>query len=285
MKLKNRSLNLFENRSVVIATKHGKEQVISPLLSREMGLVPRLATDFDSDKFGTFTGEIERELDPLQTAIEKCKSAMNQSGCDLGVASEGSFGNHPSIWFAKANDELVVLVDEKNDIILHGRNLTTNTNFDGKAVSSGVDAEEFAMSVGFPSHRLIARVCKDGEVIAKGISSSKMLNSIVQEHCKGQGVYLETDMRAMNNPTRMKSIQAATENLIANILSICPCCGWPGFIVTQSNRGLPCELCSYPTRSILNHVKECSRCSHSEVLKFPNGKNKEDPMYCDSCNP
>jgi hypothetical protein len=33
--------------------------------------------------------------------------------CDLGVASEGSFGSHPSIFIASADDEFLIFIDTK----------------------------------------------------------------------------------------------------------------------------------------------------------------------------
>ena len=42
--------------------------------------------------------------------------------------------------------------------------------------------------------------------------------------------FIETDMRAFKNPTRMEAIEKATENLIENIQSECPKCQSPGFI-------------------------------------------------------
>tara|TARA_Y100001933_G_scaffold213931_1_gene219771 strand:+ start:29826 stop:29957 length:132 start_codon:yes stop_codon:yes gene_type:complete len=40
---------------------HGKERVIGPILSRSLGLVGSPAAGIDTDKFGTFSREIERQ--------------------------------------------------------------------------------------------------------------------------------------------------------------------------------------------------------------------------------
>jgi hypothetical protein len=45
-----------------------------------------------------------KENRPIATARQKCLLAK-LSNCDLGVASEGSFGSHPSIFIASADDE------------------------------------------------------------------------------------------------------------------------------------------------------------------------------------
>jgi hypothetical protein len=40
---------------------------------------------------GTFSGEIERELTPLETLQKKIRMGMEELGLPLGIASEGSF--------------------------------------------------------------------------------------------------------------------------------------------------------------------------------------------------
>jgi len=55
---------VFENRKLIIATKHDKERVIAPLVNKYLGINKTFTTDFDTDSLGTFTGEIERKEDP-----------------------------------------------------------------------------------------------------------------------------------------------------------------------------------------------------------------------------
>ena len=89
---------MFEGRPLIIATKHEKEKVIAPILEKELGVKCFLALDLDTDKLGTFSGEVERHDDPITTARKKCLLAMELTNCDLAVASEGSFGPHPTIF-------------------------------------------------------------------------------------------------------------------------------------------------------------------------------------------
>ena len=42
----------------VLATMHGKEAAIAPVLLERLGLAVSTAPDLDSDALGTFTGEI-----------------------------------------------------------------------------------------------------------------------------------------------------------------------------------------------------------------------------------
>ncbi|MFX5009088.1 DUF6671 family protein, partial [Acinetobacter baumannii] len=83
------------------------------LLEEALGVTCIIPAEFNSDIFGTFSGEIERELNPLETARKKCYAAMELTGCYLAIASEGSFGAHPIIGFVPADEELLVLIDRK----------------------------------------------------------------------------------------------------------------------------------------------------------------------------
>ncbi|MEO8416380.1 MAG: DUF6671 family protein [Ginsengibacter sp.] len=89
---------MFENRILVIATKHKKEKIIAPLFEAAFGIKCFAPENFDTGSLGTFTGEIERKEDPITTMRNKCLQAMQISNFDLGVASEGSFGPHPTVF-------------------------------------------------------------------------------------------------------------------------------------------------------------------------------------------
>ena len=97
--------------------------------------------------------------------------------------------------------------------------------------------------------------------------------------------HVETDMRAMYNPTRMKIIKEVSLKLMNKINSFCPSCNNPGFGVVKAKAGLLCSSCSMPTRSVSAHVYNCQKCNYETEKMYPNGKSIEDPMYCDFCNP
>ncbi len=212
---------------------------------------------------------------------------MELSGTDLAVASEGSFGAHPFIPFAIAGDEMILLIDKKNSIEITARELTTATNFSGAAVENETALRSFAEQALFPSHRLIL---SEGQTkkqhITKGIVSwNELTERFHFMMSKQMKIYVETDMRAMFNPTRMKTIGKACEKLIEKIKSTCPICHCPGFSVSSVQGGLPCSLCGRETRSTLLHLYHCQRCQHQEIKRYPHQKSEEDPMYCDYCNP
>lgn len=278
---------IFKGRRLIIGTKHKKEIVIAPLLEKGIGVKCFIDPEFDTDLLGTFSGEIERKEDALTTLRSKCLLAMERNNCDLGVASEGSFGNHPNLFFAPANDELLILIDKKNDLEIISREFTTETNLDACAVTNAKELFDFAEKVEFPSHGLILKKSKDDlSYMRKGITDQSEL-LIFFNFCINEfgTAYVETDMRALYNPTRMKVIEKATKNLLAKLNSFCPVCFVPGYAVVRATPGLPCGSCSLPTASTLFHTYQCVKCHHQENLKFPHDKEIENPMFCDACNP
>lgn len=280
-------MELFQNRKLVIATKHEKEKVIQPILENTLGVHCFVPSNFDTDQWGTFSGEIERKEDVLNTLRKKCLYAMKENNCDLAIASEGSFGAHPSIFFAHANDEVIMLIDIKNDLEIIAREISTETNFNGTYISNTIELRTFATKANFPSHGLILKSSENNfEQAMKGIQDEKMLLEGFHDlyHKYGK-VYVETDMRALYNPTRMKVIEAATIKLVNATLSQCPNCNTPGFAVTKAKDGLPCEWCNSPTRSTLSFLSTCKKCNFASEEKYPHQKTTEDPMYCDFCNP
>jgi hypothetical protein len=278
---------MFQGRKLIIATKHSKEKVIAPLLEKALGVTCSVHENCDTDIFGTFTGEIERKLDPISTARQKCLMAMDLAGCDLGVASEGSFGPHPSLFFVSADDEFLIFIDRQNDLEIIARELSTDTNFNGTAIKSEEELWEFAETAKFPSHGLILRKAKeDNKDIVKGINEVGRLKQAFNIlKAKYKSVYVETDMRAMYNPTRMKVIETATFKLIDQINSLCPQCNMPGFQIVGAEKGLKCSLCGSATQSVRSYIYGCRHCQYRKEEAYPHKKSFEDPMYCDFCNP
>ncbi len=280
------SKNLLSKRHIVIATMHSKERVIAPLMRDAFQLscsVPELNTDV----FGTFSGEVKRLNTAIEAARKKCAAALEISRADLAIASEGSFGPHPHIPFAQANEEIVLLHDLKYGLEVVGRHLTHETNLNGRFISSLEAAMQFAEEIGFPSHGLIIRE-QDAQssIIAKGIVDIASFCAILTQRFRNQDeVWIETDMRAHFNPTRMRAIEKATSKLIDRLKSNCPQCHMPGYWITNYRKGLPCSLCHFPTQSVLADVYTCTSCGYSEEKMFPRNKQLEDPMYCDICNP
>lgn len=278
---------MFKDRKLLIATKHKKEQVIAKPIEAALEVKCIVMEDYDTDELGTFTGEKERKMPPLETVRKKCLDAMDKYGFDLAIANEGSFGPHPALYFIPANEELMVLIDKKLKLEILVKNISTQTNFGGKMIHDYFELEQFAVKTQFPSHALILRKNNNSnDDIIKGISNWEALQFAYNNLSLKYGdVYAETDMRAMYNPTRMKVIEETTFKLIEAIQHQCPQCGTPGFMPYKFIPGLPCILCGLPTKSIKTEISKCKKCNYEMGNDYPKQKEFEDPQFCDYCNP
>ncbi len=282
------SKDYFKGRVLVLATKHEKEKVMAQILEKELGVKVVVPADFNTDKFGTFTREIKRTGDQLEAARHKVLAGMKHTGIDLGISNEGSFGSHPEIPWAPSNFELVLLVDKANGIEIRGHCRSTETNASGVYVSSIIEAKEVADTWGFPEHGLVVRNSENGSIIYKGITTYEELEKRVHQllgRFFAKKVFLETDLRAHMNPTRMKNIRSATKDLVKNAKSICPKCNCPGFVIIDVKRGLPCGGCGTATDRVSMCVYGCQKCKYEKEQPLPNATETADPGMCGYCNP
>lgn len=278
---------LFLGETLIIATQHQKERAIAPVFEQTLGMKCIVPSTFDTDQFGTFSGEKERLGTPLDAARQKCRAAFNQINGEYCVANEGSFGPHPELFFIPSDEEWLLFTNRAATFEIYVRLLRTMTNFAGESVESEVQLLDFARRVGFPEHGLILR---DGpqETIPmfKGIiHEAELIQKFRTLQQKASSIWVETDMRACFNPTRMAVIEEAAKKLAEKIATPCPACNAPGFGIDRVLPGLPCALCKAPTKSPFSEIHLCQQCGTTRELPFPLGKQYEDPAYCDFCNP
>lgn len=275
---------MFRNRPMVVATMHRKEQAISPVFQDELKVRPFVPIGFQTDFLGTFTGEVTRLQSAKETVKDKCLAAMQFSNCEMGVATEASFGPHPEVFFTAAHEEWMVFIDVKHRLEIFDRIFTTNTNYAQEEIKDWISLETFAKKIGFPNHGLILSN-PEKTIFYKDITSWKQLQISYEDLRKSVFlVCVETDMRAYRNPTRMSVIQQLAEKLVHKINCKCPQCYTPGFGVTSTIFGLPCGWCGSPTNSIASYVKECANCGFKETEERKD-KVVENPEFCEQCNP
>lgn len=278
----------FCDRIAVIATMHRKELAIAPILESSLGVRVLVAQDFNTDLFGTFTRDIERPANQVETAKLKAEKALELIDADLAIASEGSFFPHPMLGIPY-NREIVLLLDQKHNFTVYGEFLSADTNFRHQQISSYEQAYNFAIKIGFPDHAIVLMLNANTsakQAIHKGINSEDSLKESVHELFKQSSqIHIETDMRSLYNPTRMGNIAKATEDLVRKLQQLCPNCNFVNFDVVERLKGLRCELCGLPTQVTRAHVYSCDRCQFQQEVLFPNGIQIADPMYCSYCNP
>ena len=271
---------------LAVATMHGKEKVIAPAFANLLKTVEYSAIAINTDVLGTFAGEVPRTLSPIDAAKQKCLMAVEKTGCPLVVANEGSFGPHPALYLVPAAHEVMVFYDAHNQLFVTESDLSLKTNFDGTEVKSWDELHQFAQKSGFPDHRLILRKSKNQlEGLTKAIGNWHELDSVFYGlmSCYGQ-VFVETDMRAHYNPTRMHHIAQLASKLAKRVATNCAKCGTPGFGLTKYIEGLPCAVCLMPTRSPKAEVHTCAQCNYTLVIDLID-RNFEKPDFCDQCNP
>lgn len=283
-------LERFAGRMLGVATIHGKERVIGPALMVALPLAGWEAiAGVDTDRFGAFSGEVQRTLSPLEAAIAKARHGAEVSGADLVIASEGSFGPYPPAPFLSCNEEFLVLLDLRDGQVFSHRKVFLGPVFGGERCTNRAEVLAFAERMRFPSHQLVVRCdeqWRPGDQVIKGIADAARLRETTEALIAGHGsCWVETDLRAMANPTRMQAIADTAAELAAELARTCPTCGTCWFHVTNTQAGLPCGLCGWPTASIHWYTRSCRACSCSVQERRPDSKVEEDPRYCDNCNP
>jgi uncharacterized protein with PIN domain len=279
--------HIYTNKNILLVTQHRKEKVIGPLFENEFGAKITVTQTIDTDQFGTFTKIKKRKKSQRITAKNKAKLGIRKYNYDIALASEGSFFKHPLTGIAW-NLELVCLIDRKRKIEIYGIYESADTNADSAYIFDKYDLEQFVKKTGFPSHHIIMRPdhakCKKN---VQYINREELLLPSFEyclNHSRKKRVFIETDMRAHANPTRMINIQKATEKLLEKVLSQCPKCNTIGYSIVRKNKGLPCEQCGQPSELIIKYTYQCHSCGHIEEKLYPEGRFAP-MMYCYQCNP
>jgi hypothetical protein len=278
---------VYKDKQVILATKHQKEDVIRPHFERELGCGIQVPTQYDTDQFGTFTGEIPRKLSAYETLIKKATDAAQQFGYRYAIASEGSFGPHPQFYFCPGDTELMAFVDIDNDLIIAELELSTETNYGHIDISVQDDYEDFLTKAKFPSHGLIVHTLDSEKTyLEKGIRGNKQLKTAIQKAFQhSTTVRLVTDMRAMMNPLRMHVIKLLAIKLVKRIQQHFPDCHTPGFGKSSTEGSLACGSCGTPTELYQRKVLSCLKCEYKVYQARDDGLEFADQQRCPYCNP
>jgi hypothetical protein len=284
-------MTAYRNVIGVLTTMHAKERAIEPTLRVALGLDLHVAREVNTDTFGTFSREVARagsQLDAVRAKIDAGFEAVPRAR--VGVASEGSFGPHPYVPFAAVGRELVLMVDRDSGLELAGYDVSLETNFGHVVAASVEEAIEFGNRIGFPTHGLIVVGCEVGQPAPHLFLNKEAVNKIELEGTVREAIamcgaaFVETDMRAHRNPTRMAAIERATLDLVRRYNSRCPVCDHPGFDITERRSGLPCAWCGTPTFGIKTEVLGCQSCGYC-LERQATLSPAADPGQCEVCNP
>lgn len=296
---------IYQNREVILTTKHGKEKALCLPLRAGLGLNTLPTKEIDTDKLGTFTGEIPRSSNMKETAIKKARLGMKSLNYRLGIATEASFGPHPMAFFLSGSEEVIAFVDEEISLEVTERVFTTETNFGHITAQSIEELDEFLEKVKFPSHGLIVRpnilskslLYKTTRMLTgkqqdcrifKGVTSfAKLKESILESRKVSEDgkALIETDMRAHMNPTRLRVIRKLAIQLARRLRQTCPSCECPGWGFSDIIKGLPCSRCKIPTNLAKLEVYSCQKCDYKDSLPRRDRLESAPPGKCNFCNP
>lgn len=281
----------YAGQLAALATMHGKEQAIGPALEETLGLRLAVPGALDTDTLGTFTGEIDRPGNMLETARRKAQLGLKGSGLQLALASEGSYGPHPVIPFLPVGHELLLFIDAGRQLEIHEQMVARSTNFRHTEARAADELEGFLDKAGFPAHGLIVRPnsgARQNQVLFKGIVDADELARAMVESVAASDdgrARIETDMRAHMNPTRMQAIAELALRLGRRLATACGRCEMPGFGLQDVRKGLPCSLCGTPTELVVSEIMACAACDHREEQPRSDGLTAADPGQCPLCNP
>lgn len=273
--------------TVYFGSQHGKAEALAPYFA-EIGMKCE-AVPIDTDQFGTFSGEVEREgsvKDTLRKKVEAVSSMLPDARFIL--ASEGSFGPHPVVGFVRCDHEVLLFSDRQTGLELFVDELSTETNHDEIEFAPRDDLSAFLERINFPTHAVIVQSKGERPTIFKGLNTWARLGQAIIDSFQMSSVpqvFLSTDMRASFNPTRMNVIKKAGEKLVSRLVTPCPSCSAIGFGISRSVRGLPCEDCGYPTQAIKQHVYTCVACDFEDVRNRHDNLKYASASECDRCNP
>jgi hypothetical protein len=279
----------YAGKSIILTTMHAKSIAVEHSFLNFLG-AEVVECKMDTDKLGTFSGEIQRNGTALDCARIKCELGMNLTDAQYGLSSEGSFGPHPYIPFLSCDYEILYFIDRERDFHFHVSIFSEKTNYNMQSVDSIEELLKFAEKVFFSSHALILRPDhkENKNYIVKGINTIDILHQAFADTMKYSTtgkVWVETDMRAHMNPSRMNVIQELAGNLAKRLLIACATCQTPGWGSIGVKKGLECNWCGDETELIKSEIYGCVKCDYKEYLPPSHGLVKADPQHCSYCNP
>ncbi|WP_371187800.1 DUF6671 family protein [Thalassotalea maritima] len=262
---------------LAILTKHGKGELVAPILA-SVGYRVVTESGFDTDSLGTFSGEVERTLSPLDCAKQKARLACELSGVAIGLGSEGSFGKGPFPGMNNWNSELLVLHDATTgiDIVANAEGPV----FLPKYVGSDLQALEQTFKQGDKQQ---AWILSFADTIIKGLTSWQQIIAHLPDDYSSTVMTLQPDLRAMHCPQRQQYIMQAAEQLAERLQANCPQCDKANFWYHQYVKGLECSACGNATELNKAHIRKCQHCDYQQTETTTT--ELADPYYCQQCNP
>lgn len=262
----------YEGACFVLSTKHAKSGALSAPFWQTLR-ASMIECPVDTDALGSFPSQGSRAGNAIECARRKCQLSLRRLGEKVryALASEGSFGPHPFLPGRASDFEVLYFIDREHGFELPLSCLSVKTNFAMRAVGSMEELREFAVKALFPAHGLMLRPNRgdDRELVFKGVDAEEALEAAFREcvkHSADQKAWVETDMRAMFNPTRMEVIAELGGRLAERLAALCPKCRTPGWGRVRLPPVMECGDCAGGAVAEDSEIHGCVKCGHEERL-------------------
>jgi len=281
------SAHPYVHKRIALTTKHDKLRFIKPAFDEYVGC-ELFEVNLDTDQLETFSGGIERIAPPLETAIQKARLGMKETGLLLGIASEGSVGPDSVVPFIHSNIERLILVDDEKGIVITETHRSFDITVATITAAPDQDLTSFLEKADFPNHALIVRPnTQIKSNCIKGITNYEQLMGAIDisSQLSPNGfVVIESDLRAMHSPSRQRNIEEVAKLLAMRVNLLCPNCQIPGWGRVGYEKGLNCSECELENPDAIRQEKlGCVKCDHVELGKVI--ASVLDPAQCNFCNP
>lgn len=273
----------YSGARVAFATMHGKEHLAREPFRNILQAAVTAVPDLDTDQFGTFAGEIQRTLSPVEAARTKVRLGMRRAGSPFGLASEGTFSS--GFGLQTEHHEVLLFADDTRGFELLEATVTSSPLVPARRVTSVDAGVRFAEAAGFPRQGIVLTGGAAGTHVFKNFAKFSALTEQL-DGMFGPGdesVTIAPDYRAHRCPSRREVITALARRMALRLDTACPSCDAPGFGRVDVERGLPCADCDSATRMIAADVFRCVRCPATE--RRPRNIRAAAAEWCDHCNP
>ena len=281
------SAHPYAGSRIGLATIHAKERAAAPAFRRVLGAAVEVAPDLDTDKLGTFSGEVPRPDALVETCAIKAEMVFRTMDVDCALASEGSYGPIERVPLVSSGVEIMAFVDRRRGLRLVETLATHRTNWRLQRFPAGdPTVPDILKRMGLPRAGVFVICSSDMDHPIKGLETeAEVLAAMDREARRSEDglAVLLADMRAHRNPTRMQVLRALSWKLAKRLERLCPKCGVPGFGHIESRRGLPCETCGDPTHWIDFEIDGCSVCGHAEARPRKDGRRTAPKLSCKAC--
>ena len=151
----------YTGARVGLATIHAKEQAAAPAFRRVLGAEVLVAPDLDTDKLGTFSGEVPRPDALVETCAIKAEMVFKTMDVDCALASEGSYGPIERVPLTSCGVEIMAFVDRKRGLRLVETLATHRTNWRLQRFPAGDPAVPGILkTMGFPRYGVLV-ICSN----------------------------------------------------------------------------------------------------------------------------